>query len=95
MKLTRFTEYSLRVLMHLGLHPSRLCSITEIARANRVSEHHLTKVAHHLGQIGLVTTVRGRGGGLKLARLPDLISVGSIVRQTEEAPGLLDMGAAR
>ena len=90
MKLTRFTDYSLRVLMHLGLHPSRLCSIAEIARANSISEHHLTKVAHHLGQIGVVTTVRGRGGGLKLSRSPALISVGSVVRQTEEETGLLD-----
>jgi Rrf2 family nitric oxide-sensitive transcriptional repressor len=93
MKLTRFTDYSLRVLMHLGLNQGRLCSIAEIAKANRVSENHLTKVVHHLGQIGLVTTVRGRGGGMRLALAADKISVGGVVRQTEEGFDLLDCEA--
>lgn len=93
MKLTRFTDYSLRVLMHLGLHRERLCSIAEIAAANRISEHHLTKVVHHLAKIGLVTTSRGRGGGLKLATPPEAIRVGDVVRKTEEGFELLECGS--
>jgi DNA-binding IscR family transcriptional regulator len=49
MKLTRYTDYSLRVLMHLALNRARLCSISEIAKRNLISENHLTKVVHHLG----------------------------------------------
>jgi Rrf2 family nitric oxide-sensitive transcriptional repressor len=79
--------------MHLGLNQGRLCSISEIARANRVSENHLTKVVHRLGQIGLVKTVRGRGGGMKLALPAGEISVGRVVRETEEGFDLLDCGA--
>lgn len=90
MRLTRYTDYSLRVLMHLGLNRDRLCSISEIARGNRISENHLTKVVHHLGKLDYVTTLRGRGGGLKLARPPEQIFVGEIVRKTEDGFDLLD-----
>lgn len=93
MKLTRYTDYSLRVLMHLGLHRDRLCSISEIARAHRISENHLTKVVHHLGKLSYVTTLRGRGGGLKLARPADAIQVGEVVRKTEDGFDLLDCPA--
>ena len=62
----------------------RLGSIAEIARAYAVSEHHLTKVIHRLGQLGLVKTTRGRNGGLRLGRPPEEISLGQVVRQTEE-----------
>lgn len=85
MRLTHYSEYSLRVLMYLALHPERLCSIAEIAQAYRISENHLTKVAHALGKQGLVETLRGRGGGLRLARPPEAISLGEVVRQAEGA----------
>lgn len=92
MKLTRYTDYALRVLMHLALHRDRLCSISEIARAHRISENHLTKVAHQLGKLGLISTARGRGGGLKLAKPPEEIRVGAVVRLTEEGFDLLECG---
>lgn len=90
MKLTRYTDYALRTLMYLGLHQERLCSIAEIARANRVSENHLTKVVHELGRRKFVATLRGRNGGLKLARVPEEIGVGEVVRAVEEGFDLLD-----
>lgn len=90
MKLTRYTDYALRTLMYLGLHRERLCSIGEIARANRISENHLTKVVHELGRRKFVTTLRGRKGGLKLARAPEEIGVGEVVRAVEEGFDLLD-----
>ena len=90
MRLTLYTDYTLRTLMYLGLHADRLCSISEIAKSYRISENHLTKVAHQLGRLGFITTLRGRGGGLKLAAPPDKIGVGQVVRAVEEGFMLVD-----
>lgn len=64
MKLTQFTDYSLRVLIYLATDPERRATIAEIARAFEVSESHLTKVVHHLSKCQYLSTVRGKGGGL-------------------------------
>lgn len=83
MRLTSFTDYSLRVLIYLACEPGRRATIGEIALAFQVSENHLTKVVHFLGQQGWVATVRGKGGGLELAQDPARIVVGEVVRHTE------------
>jgi Rrf2 family nitric oxide-sensitive transcriptional repressor len=83
MKLTAFTDYSLRVLIYLAARPERRATIAEIADSFAVSEHHLTKVVHFLGKHGWLANVRGKGGGLSLARPPDSINVGDVVRHTE------------
>jgi Rrf2 family nitric oxide-sensitive transcriptional repressor len=83
MKLTAFTDYSLRVLIFLAAQPGRRSTIAEIAAAFEVSEHHLTKVVHFLGKNGFIVTVRGKGGGLALARPPQSLYIGDLVRQTE------------
>lgn len=83
MRLTRFTDYSLRVLMYLAAEPGRRATIGEIAQAFGVSENHLMKVVHFLGRAGLLANVRGRGGGLALARPPAAINVGAVVRAAE------------
>ncbi|WP_019459254.1 Rrf2 family transcriptional regulator, partial [Roseomonas sp. B5] len=80
MRLTLHSDYALRTLIFLGLRPQRLVSIAEIAKAYRISENHLTKVVHRLGQAGFVETLRGRGGGLRLARPPEEIRIGDVVR---------------
>lgn len=90
MRLTRYTDYSLRTLIYLGLNDRGLSSIAEIARAYGISESHLTKVVHQLGRLGLVRTLRGRGGGLRLALPPSEIVIGAVVRQTEEDLALVE-----
>lgn len=85
MKLTSFTDYSLRVLLFLAAEPGRRATIAEIAAAFDISENHLTKVVHFLGQAGLLSNVRGKGGGLDLARAPSEIVIGDVVREAEGA----------
>jgi len=92
MRLTRYTDYALRVLTHLAAHPDRLCSIAEIARGYRISQNHLMKVVNDLAREGFVDSVRGRGGGIRLARSPAQISLGAVVRHTEEGFDLVDCG---
>ena len=83
MKLTAFTDYSLRVLIYLAAQPKRRATIAAIAPSFEVSENHLTKVVHFLGKAGWLANVRGKGGGLELAMPPELIKVGQVVRGTE------------
>ncbi|NDW07155.1 Rrf2 family transcriptional regulator [Jiella pacifica] len=90
MRLTRYTDYSLRVLIYLSARPDRLCSIAEIAEAYGISHNHLTKVVHELGKAGYVTTLRGRAGGIRLAKPASSIRIGEIVRATEDGFDLAD-----
>lgn len=90
MRLTTFSDYTLRVLIYLGLPRERRATIAEIARAYGISENHLTKVVHHLAQSGMVQTLRGKGGGLSLARAPEEINLGDVLQATEGDQNLLD-----
>ncbi|HEY0825963.1 MAG TPA: Rrf2 family transcriptional regulator [Ramlibacter sp.] len=83
MKLTAFTDYSLRVLIYLAAQPGQRATIAQIATAFDVSENHLVKVVHFLGKLGWLTNVRGKGGGLELGGPPEQIVVGQVVRATE------------
>ena len=83
MRLTRYTDYALRVLMYLGMRDDRLSTIHEIATQYGISENHLTKVVHQLGRHGLIKTIRGRNGGLMLGKPAAWINVGRVVRLTE------------
>jgi Rrf2 family transcriptional regulator, nitric oxide-sensitive transcriptional repressor len=87
MRLTRYTDYSMRVLMYLATHPDRICTIPEMARAYGISLNHLMKVVHQLGKAGYVTAVRGRYGGVKLARPAEAINAGAVIRYSETQPG--------
>jgi len=93
MRLKSYTDYALRVLMHLAAKPDRLASIGEIARTYRISHNHLMKVVHDLRKEGFLDAVRGRSGGVKLARPAVEISVGEVVRHTEDTFDLVDCGS--
>lgn len=93
MKLTRYTDYAMRVLLYLGARPDQICSIQEISNAYAISHNHLMKVVHDLGKAGYVASVRGRGGGIRLARPATEIVVGQVIRHTEEGFDLVDCGS--
>lgn len=89
MKLTSHTDFGLRVLMSLAIIPDRLVTIEELADRHAVSRNHLMKVAQSLIHSGFVEGVRGRNGGLRLARPPGAIRVGEVVRLLEEDVALV------
>lgn len=84
MRLTRFTDNALRCLLDLGMRPDETATVSEIATRMAMSEDHLTKVVQRLAQRGFVQTIRGRNGGVRLAMAPEQISVGAVVRATED-----------
>ena len=90
MQLTLYTDYSLRVLLYLAMHPDERITITEIAEYFGISRNHLVKVVHNLGKIGLIQTIRGKSGGLLLAVSPDDINIATVVKQIEPHMNLLE-----
>jgi Rrf2 family nitric oxide-sensitive transcriptional repressor len=83
MRLTSYTDYSLRTLMYLAMHRDHLVTIQDIADLHGISKNHLMKVVYQLGLAGYIETVRGRNGGLRLKREPFDINIGALVRSTE------------
>ena len=90
MRLTMHTDFALRLLMLLALEPDTLHTIEEVANRYHISKNHLMKVVQDLGKAGFVRTVRGRNGGIALARPAREIIVGHVVRQTEDGFQLVD-----
>ena len=83
MRLTAYTDYSLRTLIFLAMNREQLVTIQDIADAHGIARNHLTKVVHRLGTLGYIDTVRGRNGGLRLGHEPADINIGEVVRHTE------------
>ncbi|MDN5869384.1 MAG: Rrf2 family transcriptional regulator [Nitrococcus sp.] len=90
MRMTSFTDYSLRVLIYLSLKGSELTTISEIAERYAISRNHLMKVVYELGRLGYVETVRGKHGGMRLRREPGHINVGEVVRRMENNLSLVE-----
>jgi Rrf2 family nitric oxide-sensitive transcriptional repressor len=90
MRLTAFTDYGLRALVRLAGEPDRSFTTEEIAREFVISRNHLVKVIRELADGGFVTTLRGAGGGLRLARPADQISLGAVVRRLEARHAIVE-----
>ncbi|WP_100398836.1 Rrf2 family transcriptional regulator [Bacillus sp. FJAT-44742] len=85
MQLTTYTDYSLRLLLFLAVQPGKeLTSIKKVSTIYGISYNHLTKVTHELSKMGLVETIKGRNGGIRLAKQPSDINIGEVVKQTED-----------
>jgi Rrf2 family transcriptional regulator, nitric oxide-sensitive transcriptional repressor len=89
MRLTLHTDYALRVLMYVGVKGDALSTISEIVEHFEISKGHVMKVVHRLGQLGYLETIRGKRGGIRLARKPAQLNVGAVVRDMEEELGVL------
>ncbi len=89
MRLTLYSDYSLRVLLYLS-HKEETVTITELADFYKISRNHLVKVVHNLGINGFIVTSRGKHGGIRLARPAREITVGEVVRHTEPDFDLLE-----
>lgn len=83
MRLSEYTDYTLRVLMFCAAHPDRQITIAELAEHHGVSKNHLMKIVNDLARQGVLETTRGRGGGLRLLKQPADIRVGDVVRSSE------------
>lgn len=90
MRLTTLTDYAMRLLIYVGQHPDRLCTIAEIAQVYDISETHLMKVTHRLAQRGWLQTVRGKNGGMRLGKHPGQINLGAVIRDTENDFALVE-----
>jgi len=90
MRLTRYTDYAMRTLLYVAARPDRLSSIAEIADVYAISKNHLMKVVNDLVTAGYLDGIRGRNGGIRLARSASQINVGEVIRHTEEGFDLAD-----
>lgn len=90
MKLTRYTDYAVRVIIYLGAHQGQLSSIADISRRYALSHNNLMKVVQDLARLGYIDTLRGRNGGIRLGRAPRDINIGALIRHTEKGDPLID-----
>jgi len=93
MQLSRFTDYSLRVLFYVATHTDRLCTLAEIAGYYDISVEHLRKVVHSLAKSGHLQTFRGKNGGISLKMSPEQINIGKLIAQTEGLAPLINCDA--
>lgn len=90
MRLTTYSDYCLRALMYVAAKEAGLSTVEEIATSYGISQNHMRKVIFQLGQLGYLTNTRGKKGGICLAKAPDQINLGTLVRQTEEVTQLVE-----
>jgi len=90
MQLTQYTDFALRVLIALAVSPDERATVSDVSRAYGISRHHLVKVVGRLAELGYVQTVRGKGGGMRLARRPQQIGIGAVVRDMEAELGVVE-----
>ncbi|RUT32395.1 Rrf2 family transcriptional regulator [Arsenicitalea aurantiaca] len=90
MRLTFFTDFGLRALMRMAREPDRVFTTEEIASEMMISRNHLTKVVRQLVTAGILTSQRGAGGGIRLARPAETITIGEVVRLLENRQALVE-----
>lgn len=91
MQLKKYTDYSLRTLIFVGLRKdNELASIKEISEVYDISHNHLGKIVHELTRLGLLESIRGRGGGIRLSKPPEEINIGHLIRLLESDFTLLE-----
>jgi Rrf2 family nitric oxide-sensitive transcriptional repressor len=90
MQLTQYTDFALRTLIALGLNPGEKLTVTQISKAYGISRHHLVKVVARLAELGYISTLRGKGGGMLLAKATTEIRVGEVVRAMESELGVVE-----
>ncbi|MBD9572195.1 MULTISPECIES: Rrf2 family transcriptional regulator [unclassified Ensifer] len=95
MRLTKYTDYAMRLMIYLGSQPTGLSSIREISDTFSVSQNHMMKVVQDLANAGFLEAVRGRNGGIRLARAANEINLGALLRHTEELSDLIDCRGCR
>lgn len=84
MQLSKFTDYTFRVLIYMATYQEELCTVEQLATKLEVSEHHLKKVIHKLAKTDYLISIKGRAGGLKLGLPPEEINLGEVLRITED-----------
>jgi len=85
MRVTKFTDYALRVLIYMACRPrGELTTVSQLAEAYSISAHHVRSIVHKLGKSGYIKSVQGKGGGIRLASSPDEIMLGEVIRKTEK-----------
>ena len=90
MQITRYTDYSLRVLIYLAINKQQLTTINDIATSYNISKNHLRKIVQQLNQQGYVLATRGKNGGIKLNREPKDLNIGRLVREIEDKNKLIE-----
>ncbi len=95
MRLTKYTDYAMRLMIYLGSRPSGLSSIREISDTFSVSQNHMMKVVQDLAGAEFLESVRGRNGGIRLARPTNEINLGALLRHTEGLTDLIDCHGCR
>ena len=90
MQLTQYTDFGLRVLIALAVSPGERSTVSDVSKAYGISRHHLVKVVGRLATLGYVETIRGKGGGMRLARPPQQIVFGEVVRKLEAELGVVE-----
>lgn len=90
MQLSRFTDYSLRVLLYLAVNDGKRSTLHEIADFYPISVEHLRKVVHELSRCGYINTYQGKNGGMELAKAPDSIRVGNVIKHFEGHSSFID-----
>jgi len=84
MRLTSYSDYSLRVLLYVAVNNEKVVTIKEISEAYQISSNHLMKIIYNLGKMNYIETIRGRNGGIRLSKAPADINIGELIRKTEE-----------